>query len=256
MLGTFKPVAFEPYGRRRSSRRMPQWLVMLLLGAAAGVVGVLLVQQRVLPPRLSASESTALRAQLAQAEQERDRARAEAATAVQQRDAATAERKAAVDELAADRERTKNARADQEFLIASLPPDPRGGAVEVRAARFTRERGALNYEVLLTRGKGAVTAPGGKGASTAPGGKSVAKGGDAADNLPPLAGVKQFIVAGSSGSGERHITLEPIKINLGSHQRLRGSVPLPENFTARKTTISVFDRVGGKQLGMRVLFVG
>jgi len=246
MLGNFKPVAFEPSGRRRSSWRMPQWLVMLLLGAAAGVAGVLLVQQRVLPPRLSAGESTALRAQLAQAEQERDRARAEAATAVQQRDAATVERKAAVDELAADRERTRTARADQEFLIASLPPDPRAGVVEVRAARFTRERGALNYEVLLTRGKGAALI----------GGKSPAKGGDAAGNLPPLAGVMQFVVAGQSGSGERHLTLEPIKINLGSHQSLRGSVPLPENFTAKQTTIGVFDRVGGKQLGMRVLFVG
>lgn len=248
MLGTFKPVAFEPYGRRRSSRRIPQWLVMLLLGAAAGVTGVLLVQQRLLPPRLSAGESAALRAQLAQAEQERDRARAEAATALQQRDAAAAERKTAVDELAADRERTRTARADQEFLIASLPPDPRAGVVEVRAARFTRERGALNYEVLLTRGKAAA---GGKGA-----GKAVGKGDGEAAGAPPLAGVMQFVVAGQSGSAERHITLEPIKVSIGSHQSLRGSLPLPENFTAKQTTISVFDRIGGKQLGMRVLFVG
>jgi hypothetical protein len=143
-------------------------------------------------------------------------------------DATVAERQALADELAADRERSKSARADQDFLIASLPPDPRGGPVEVRAARFSRERGELNYEVLLTR----------------------AKGGN-----PPLAGVMQFVVTGLTGGVERHVTLDPIKVSVGSHVSLRGSVTLPDAFTPKRTTISVFDRPGGKQLGMRVLYV-
>lgn len=54
---------------------------------------------------------------------------------------------------------------------------------------------------------------------------------------------------------ERHITLEPIKVNLGAHQSLRGSVPLPETFKPKHTTINVLERVGGKQLGMRVIYV-
>lgn len=226
----FKPVAFEPYGRRkRSSRRVPGWLVFLLAGVALGVGGVILVQERALPPRLSAAESTALRTQLAQAEQDRDRARKDLAATTQKLDATVAERKALADELAADRERTRNARADQDFLIASLPPDPRAGAVEVRAARLTRERGELNYEVLLTRNKG---------------------------GNPPLAGVMQFVVTGLAGGNvERHITLEPIKVSVGAHQSLRGSVPLPDAFTPKRATISVLDRPGGKQLGMRVMYV-
>jgi len=225
----FKPVAFDPYGRRKRPKwRLPRWLVLLVLGAAAGVGGVIAVQERVLPPRLSASESTALRAQLLLAEQDRDRARRDLAATTQKLEATAAERKSLVDELAADRERTKNSRADQEFLIASLPADPRGGAVEVRAARLTGERGELNYEVLLTR----------------------AKAGNA-----PLAGVMQFVVTGSAGGVERHITLEPIKFSVGAHQSLRGSVPLPAAFTPKRTTISVFDRPGGKQLGMRVMYV-
>jgi hypothetical protein len=225
----FKPVAFDPYGRRkRSAWRLPRWLVLLVVGAAVGAGGVVTVQERMLPPRLSASESSALRTQLAQAEQDRDRARRDLAATTQKLDSTVAERKALADELAADRERTKNSRADQDFLIASLPPDPRGGAVEVRAARLTRERGELNYEVLLTRPK--------------------------AGN-PPLAGVMQFVVTGLAGGVERHITLEPIKVSVGSHQSLRGSVPLPDAFTPKRTTISVFDRPGGKQLGMRVLYV-
>jgi hypothetical protein len=224
----FKPVAFEPYGRKRSAWRVPRWLLLLLLGAAAGAGGMWFVQERVLPPRLSAAESSALKSQLALAEQDRDRARRDLAATTQKLDATVAERKQLADELAADRERTRNARADQEFLIASLPPDPRGGTVEVRAARLTRDGGEMNYEVLLTRPKG---------------------------GNPPLAGVMQFIVTGLAGGVERHITLEPIKISVGAHQSVRGSVPLPAAFTPKRTTISVFDRPGGKQLGMRVMYV-
>jgi hypothetical protein len=224
----FKPVAFEPYGRKRSAWRLPRWLVLLVVGAAAGAGGVIAVQERVLPPRLSAAESTALQARLAQAEQDRDRARRDLAATTQKLDATVAERQAIADELAADRERTKNARADTDFLIASLPPDPRGGAVEVRAARFARERNEMNYEILLTR----------------------AKGGN-----PPLAGVMQFVVTGLMGGVERHITLDPIKVSIGAYESLRGSVALPDAFTPKRTTVSVFDRPGGKQLGMRVLYV-
>jgi hypothetical protein len=226
---TFKPVAFEPYGRKRSAWRLPRWLVLLVFGAAAGVAGVYLVQERLLPPRLSAADAATLRERLAQAEQDRDRARSDLAATTQRLDAVVAERKSLADELAADRERTKNSRANEEFLIASLPPDPRGGVVEVRAARLTRQRGALGYEVLLTR----------------------AKGGEA-----PLAAVMQFVVMGVAGGAERHITLDPIKVSVPASQSVRGSVPLPDAFNPKQTTIQVLDRVGGKLLGMRVMLVG
>jgi hypothetical protein len=229
MPENFKPVAFEPYGRKRSSWRLPRWLLLLVLGASSGVAGVMVVQDRFMPPRLSASEASTLRERLAQAEQDRDRARGDLAATTQRLDAVVAERKSLADELAADRERTKHSRANEEFLIASLPPDPRGGVVEVRAARLTKQRGALTYEVLLTR----------------------SKGGDA-----PLVAVMQFVVSGMAGGVERHITLEPIKVAMGANQSLRGSVPLPDAFNPRQTTIQVFDRVGGKQLGMRVMLVG
>ncbi|HSW22749.1 MAG TPA: hypothetical protein VLJ62_08275 [Burkholderiaceae bacterium] len=228
MLENFKPVAFEPYGRKRSSWRLPRWLVLFVVGAAVGVGGVMVVQERFMPPRLSATEASTLTERLAQAEQDRDRARADLAATTQRLDAVVAERKSLADELAADRERTKHSRANEEFLIASLPPGPRGGVVEVRAARLTRQRGALGYEVLLTR----------------------SKGGDA-----PLAAVMQFVVKGVAGGAERFVTLDPIKVSVAASQSLRGSVPLPDAFTPRETTIQVLDRVGGKQLGMRVMLV-
>jgi len=228
MLENFKPVAFEPYGRKRSAWRVPRWLVLLVLGAAAGVAGVMVVQERFMPPRLSASEASTLRERLAQSEQDRNRARSDLAATTQRLDAVVAECKALAEELASDRERTKNSRADQDFLIASLPPDPRGGVVEVRAARLTKQRGGLSYEVLLTR----------------------PKGGDA-----PLAAVMQFVVKGMAGGTERHVTLDPIKVSVTTNQSLRGSLPLPDAFVPRQTTIQVLDRVGGKLLGMRVMLV-
>jgi hypothetical protein len=228
MLENFKPVAFEPYGRKRSSWRLPRWLVLLVLGVGAGVAGVMVVQERFLPPRLSASEASTLRERLVQAEQDRDRARGDLAATTQRLEAVVAERQGLADELASDRERTKNSRANEEFLIASLPPDPRGGVVEVRAARLTKQRGALSYEVLLTR----------------------PKGGDA-----PLAAVMQFVIKGIAGGAERYVTLDPIKVSVAANQSLRGSLPLPDAFVPRQTTIQVLDRVGGKVLGMRVMLV-
>ena len=64
MFGQFKPIAFEPYGRRRSRRLVPRWLVLLTLGAAIGAGGVVLVQERYLPPRLSADASAELQTKL------------------------------------------------------------------------------------------------------------------------------------------------------------------------------------------------
>jgi hypothetical protein len=225
---SFKPVAFEPYGRRRSAWRLPRWLVWLLIGIAAGVAGVIAVQEHWLPPRLSAGEAASLRERLTQSEQDRDRARKDLAATTQRLDVVVAERKGLADELATDRERTKNSRADQEFLIESLPPDPRGGVIEVRAARLVKQRGTLSYEVLLTR----------------------AKGGDA-----PLPALMQFVVKGLAGGAERHVTLEPIKVSLASSQIVRGSVPLPDAFNPKQATIQLLDRAGGKTLGMRVIFV-
>jgi len=72
---------------------------------------------------------------------------------------------------------------------------------------------------------------------------------------PPLSVVMQFVVTGMAGGVERHITVEPIKVSVGAHQSLRGSVPLPDAFAPRRATISVLDRPGGKQLGMRVMYV-
>jgi hypothetical protein len=229
MFGRSKPVLFEPYGRRRSRKGLPRWLVLLLLGAALGVGGVILVQERYLPPRLSAAEATALRGDFEHADAERLRLKVELETTTKRLQAALAEHAGQADELEASQLAAQRLQTDLAAVVASLPPDPRGGAVAVRAGRFTAQAGTLAYDVVLTRQPAA--------------GK-------------PLPGVVRMVVAGvSARGGETAVTLEPVAVSIGAHEVVRGSAPLPDGFKPRETTIQVLDRAAGKQLGMRVIRV-
>jgi len=228
MFGRAKPVVFDSYGHRRS-RRVPRWLVLLLSGIVIGAGGVLLIQERYLPPRLSAGESAALVTSFEQVDAERQRLQTALADTTRQLDAATAEKTQATEELAASRRTAEGLRADLLAVVDALPPDPRDAPIAVRAASFSVEGGALSYDVLLSRDRGT--------------GK-------------PFEGVMQLTVAGESGSGtERAVPLEPVKVSIGRVESLRGSLPLPEGFTPRQTTIHVLDRPDGKRYGMRVIRV-
>jgi hypothetical protein len=229
MLGRSKPVIFDPYGRRRPRRWMPRWLVLLLSGIAIGAAGVVFVQERYMPPRLSADASAQLRTSFERAENERLRLKGELGDTAKRLEGALEDKKRLAGELSASRATTDHLRELATSVVASLPPDPRGGAVEVRAARFTAEGGALAYDVVLTRDRAGST---------------------------PLAGVMQLVVSGASGRGaDSTATLKPVAISLASFESVRGSVPLPEGFKPRQTTITVLDRVGGKLLGRRVINV-
>lgn len=224
-MPAFKPVAFES-DRRRRRGGLPRWLVLMLIGAALGVAGVIGAQERLLPPRLTAGESATLRASLAQAQAERDRLKGELADTAKRLQSAQTQAQSAAADLAADRERTKSARADYDFLVASMPPDPRGGAVEVRAARFAAKGAELGYEVLLTR-----------------------------DEAAAAPAVMQLVVSGRAGAAERTATLDPVPLSPAARQIVRGSLPLPVGLDPRMVTLRVLDRPGGRALGMRVMYV-
>ncbi len=220
---------FDSLGGRRPRRRLPGWLWLLSGGVAAGVAGVITVQERYLPPRLSAGESASLRQAYEQADGERVRLKADLAQAQERLQAALADKKVLGDDLAGSRAVAERLRDDLSAVIQSLPPDPRGGSVEVRAGQFNARGGVLDYQVVLLREGRART---------------------------PLSGVMQFTVAGESAGGvPSTLALKPIALNLGSHEVMRGSLPLPEGFKPRQTTVQVLDREAGKPLGMRVLRV-
>ena len=225
----FRPVAFDPYGRRRSRWRLPRWLVVLLCGIGIGAGGVVVLQERYLPPRLSAEASTELRSAFDTAEAGRLRLKVEQAETAKRLQAALAEKTSLSDEVAAGRSTVEALREDVNSAIATLPPDPRGGAVEIRAGRFVVKDGALAYDLVLTRERAA--------------GKSITAS-------------MQFAMDGEPGRGSASTFTTPaIPVSIGGQQIVRGSVPLPNGFRPRQVTIQVADRSGGKVLGMRVLLV-
>lgn len=229
MLGQFKPVVLEPAGTRRARRGPPRWLLVLLTGIAVGAGGVLLVQSRYQAPRMSPEESTEMRAGFEQAERERKRLEAELGTATQRLQAALAEKKTLADEAAKSRLAADGLREDVAALLAALPPDTRGGPIEVRAGRFTVESGKLAYNIVLSRRK-----PEGAGFN----------------------GVVQLIVSGATGgTGNTTFISNPLPFSVDRHQTLRGTVPMPDGFKPKQATIKVLDRIDGKQQGTRVMFV-
>lgn len=228
MFGQARPVVFDPYRRQRSRGRPPKWLVLLLTGIALGVAGVIVVEQRYLPPRLSYEESTELREAFDKAEAERVRLKAELdATSKRLTDALASDKKRA-DELLASRGAVDGLRSSVATLVAALPPDPRGGDIEVRAGRFVANAGQLVYDIVLTR----------PGAATR-----------------PLDSVMQLIVSGAAQGRESTVTLPPVALKIAGHEVLRGSAKLPDGFTPKQTTVQLLDRAGGRSLGMRVMLV-
>ena len=229
MFGRNKPVVFDPYGRRRSGWRLPNWLLLLLIGLAAGAAGVIYVQERYLPPRLSPDESAALRQAFDKADSQRQQLEKDLAGTRKLLDAAVADKTNLTSELATSKTTTERQREDLAAVVAALPPDPRGGGVEVRAGRFTTNGSKIDYDVVLTR-----TRAGGK----------------------PLSGVLQFVVAGeATHGGPNTVSPKPQPVSIGAHEVVRGSLTLPDGFKPQQTTVQVLDREAGRSLGMRVLLV-
>jgi hypothetical protein len=224
-----KPVAFD-YGRRRRGWRVPRWLLLLLGGCLAGAGGVIYVQERVLPPRLTMDASAQLQSAFESADAERTRLAAELAQAMRRLEAALADKKSLTAELASSRAAVERLRDDLAAVVTALPPDPRSAVVEVRAARFAASGGMLAYDVVLTRAGGS--------------------------SARPLAGVLQLVVTGASAQRpEASVALKPIALSMGPHEVLRGSLPLPDGFRPHQTTVQVLDKPAGKVLGMRLLVV-
>ena len=228
MFGSSRPIPFDPYRRRRSRGGIPRWLVFILLGIGLGAAAVLYVQERHLPPRLGAEASERLRRSFERADAERQRLQAELAATTDRLQGTLEENKRLAVEVGTRGETAQRLRQDIASLVASLPPDPRNAPVAVRAARFEVQGDSLAYNVVLSREHA---------------GKN------------PFAGVLQLVVAGASGRTNGTVTLAPVPISLGLYDTVRGTLPLPQGFAPRQTTVNVLDKIGGKLMGMRVMNV-
>jgi hypothetical protein len=202
--------------------------MLMLLGIGFGAGGVLFVQERYLPPRLSAEASAQLRQSFERGDAERRRLQGELTATSDRLRGTLDENKRLASEVGARGETVQRLRQDIASLVASLPPDPRNAPVAVRAARFEVQGDTLAYNVVLSREHA---------------------GGN------PFGGVMQLVVAGASGRADDKVTLAPVPISVGLYDTVRGSLPLPQGFKPRQTTIHVLDKVGGKLMGMRVMNV-
>jgi hypothetical protein len=201
-----------------------------MAGTALGTGGVIYLQEMVLPPRLSADESARTTAAFGAAEAERLRLAQTQAQLNLQLAAAVEARQQQVAELAAGRSTIERLQSDLAAVVDALPPDPRAGAVAVRALRFAGGDGHLAYNVALSREHTAGR---------------------------PLAAVMQLIVTGDRGGrGETAVTLPPVALSLGAQAVLYGRLPLPAGFRPRQTTLRILGGPGGPLLGMRVALVG
>ena len=232
MFNRSRPVSFNPYGRRPSRWRWARWIVGPLALMGLGAAAVIVAQERYLPPRLSVGASAQLQQDIDAARGDAQRLAAELAQARSRLAAVTTDSQALGKDLATQRAAVERLQGDLASVVAALPPDPRSGAVEVRAARFAASGGMLAYDVVLTR-------------------EPVGKAGRA-----PMTGTMQLVVTGESAQkGPTSVTMKPIALSMGSHEVVRGSQPLPEGFKPQQTTVRVLDRPAGQLLGMRQLLV-
>ena len=207
------------------------WL--LLAGTALGSGAVLVVQEEVLPPRLTAQASSQLRSAFDVAEAERVRLAQTLSAANAQLAQAQDASKVLSQELAASRTLVDRQRGDLAAVVEALPPDPRAGAgagagaVAVRAMRLVSSNaGQLAYDLVLTREKATAR---------------------------PMAAVMQLVVTGESARrGETSVTLPPVAVALGLHAVLRGTLALPEGFRPRQASVRILSGQAGALLGMRV----
>ncbi|UUX95610.1 hypothetical protein [Aquabacterium sp. J223] len=208
---------------------MPRWLVLLGTGLVAGVVGTVVVQERYLPERLSAAESAALREAYERAESERQRLDGELQATAARLQTTQADHQRLTGERDADRRTVTELRGTVAALAAALPPDPRGGRVQVRAATIRAKSGQLQYDLVLSRG-------------------------GAADK--PLSAVLQLVLDGQpANGGEARVKPQPVELTLDNVESVRGALPLPEGFEPRLATVQVLDRADGNAFGMRVIHV-
>jgi multidrug efflux pump subunit AcrA (membrane-fusion protein) len=226
MFGSSKPVVLSYGSQRAPKRRVPRWLILLSTGLAAGAGGLWLAQERYLPPRLTPAASSEMRNAYAQADTERKNLKAQLATTTQQLAAAQATTQRQSQELAAPRAEAQKLRDDMAALVAALPADPRGGAVEVRTARFAAQGKELLYDVVLTHDNTGKT----------------------------LNAVMQMSVLSLNARGaETTFVTKPVPVSVGAYALVRGRAPVPEGVRARQVTLQVLDAPGGKLLGMRIM---
>ena len=226
-------------GANRRHAGVPGWLMWLGSGVLAGALGLIWVQDRYGPQRLSVAESREIIANLDKEKSARQEAERNALSQAEQSRRALAATREELQQTRADLDRRiadsassdstiERLRMDLALFDEVMPPDPRHNPVGVRAARFAQDGDALRYHVLLTRDEAA----------------------------EPFRGVMQFVVRGNRASGAADtLTFDAVPVKVGSYSHIKGVQTLPAGFVPRQATIQVLDKPEGTSVGMRIMHV-
>ncbi|MFD4840436.1 DUF6776 family protein [Achromobacter sp. NPDC058515] len=221
----FKPSVYQP-GQR--TRRMPRWLVLLLVGIALGAGGVLFLQTNYGPQRLTVEQSEQLHSELSAANLERQRLQTQLEEATQQRDANKSGHEKLTSDLAESRARIDTLNKELVLFQDAMPPDPRGGNLGIRSATFKRAPGQLDYQVLVMREDR-------QGA--------------------PFKGTLTFSIDGTHSNGRAAtVTPEGPALNVDRYDYALGQLKLPDGFTPKVVVLRVMDGAQ-KQQAMRIYYV-
>lgn len=231
MFGSSKRATFKPsvYETSRRRRRMPRWLMLLLLGVVMGAGGLLFVQTSYGPQRLTVLESQQLTNEVNSGNIERQRLQVQLDDATREVESLKAENGKLSSELATAETAVAPLKEQLALFADAMPPDPRGGPIGVSSASFTREGTNLRYHVLLLRQDA-------EGAS--------------------FKGQMTFAVEGRYPNGRTAtIELEPVPVTMDRYVHLTGAVALPDGISARRVTVRVIDDETKRQQAMRILIV-
>jgi len=199
--------------------------VALVLGLASGAAGLLYVQQEHMAPRLSVRESQELMAQISQL----GTALADTQARLDKTSQDLAVHQARNEELSQSLAQARTAieplQRDISLLQEVLPPDPRGGDLQIRAGRFYNRDEGLSYHVVLSQ----------------------------EEQDSAFKGALQFVVQGRYPNGRAaSVEIDPMPLEFDDLRNLQGTVDLPEGMHATQITTSVLNGDGSTG-AMRVI---
>src|SRR5690606_35903613 len=196
-----------------------------VLGLAGGAAGLLYVQEEHMAPRLSVNESQELMAQVSQLGVALKETQARLDRTSQNLAAYQAENEALSQSLASAKTAIEPLQRDISLLQEVLPPDPRGGDLQIRAGRFYNRDEGLSYHVVLSQ--------------------------EEQDRV--FKGTLQFVVQGRYPNGRAaSVEIDPMPLEFDDFRNLQGTVALPDGMQATQITTRVLNGYGSTR-AMRLI---
>ena len=225
----FKPA---PYDTRRRARRLPSWLILLLLGVLAGGSGMLILQTSYGPKHLTSTEAQKLTEELNSATLERQRLQAKLDEQTRLLDSARNDseklNRALKDELSTTLALVTPLKEQLNLFVQTLPFDARFGPVGVSTATFNQDKTSpkLTYLLWLLQDK---------------------------PDRPEFKGLLELSFEGTHKDGRTEtVTLARTQVAFGHYLSVSGQTDLPAGFVARRANARLFDLDGKRQITWRV----